>query len=61
MLVLSRKINERILIGPDIEITIVEMRGGKVRVGIKAPNRVPVHRAELLESIKPAEPISNAH
>lgn len=52
MLVLSRQRDETIMIGDDIELTIVDIRGDKVRVGIKAPARVPVHRKEVYESIK---------
>ncbi len=47
MLVLSRRRDERILIGDDIEIVIVDIRGEKVRIGINAPSEVAVHRAEL--------------
>lgn len=52
MLVLSRKKNERIRIGDDIEITVVEIRGDKVRLGITAPRTVPVHREEVYENIR---------
>jgi len=47
MLVLSRKRSERILIGDDVAITIVDIRGGKVRVGIDAPEDVRIMRSEL--------------
>ena len=47
MLVLSRKKNEQILIGDDVVITIVDVRGDKVRIGIEAPSHVPVHRHEV--------------
>ena len=47
MLVLSRKRNEQIVIGEKIVITIVEIRGDKVRLGIEAPAEVPVHRQEV--------------
>ncbi|MCH2135472.1 MAG: carbon storage regulator CsrA [Phycisphaerales bacterium] len=47
MLVLSRRRDERIMIGDDIEIVIVDIRGEKVRVGINAPASVSVHRGEL--------------
>jgi len=51
MLVLSRKKNESIVINDDIVVTIVEIRGDKVRLGIKAPRDIPVHRREVLEAI----------
>lgn len=51
MLVLSRQKNQKIVIGRDVEITIVEIRGEKVRLGIVAPNDVPVHRQEVAEAI----------
>jgi carbon storage regulator len=47
MLVLSRKRNEKILVGDDIKITVVEILGDRVRIGIEAPDFVPVVRAEL--------------
>ena len=47
MLVLSRKKNEQIMIGDDVVITIVDVRGDKVRIGIEAPSHVPVHRHEV--------------
>ena len=49
MLVLSRKINERIIIGENIELEILGIRGGFVRLGIKAPREVSVVRHELRE------------
>jgi len=52
MLVLSRQRDETIMIGDDIEITIVDIRGEKVRLGINAPAHVPVHRKEVYEAIK---------
>lgn len=51
MLVLSRKKNESIVIANDIVITIVEIRGDKVRLGIEAPKDVPVHRQEIYDAI----------
>ena len=51
MLVLSRKKSESIVINDDIIITIVEVRGDKVRLGIQAPREVPVHRKEVLDAI----------
>jgi carbon storage regulator len=52
MLVLSRKRDERIVIGENIVITVVEVRGDKVRLGIEAPSEVPVHRQEVLEAMR---------
>ncbi|HUT59053.1 MAG TPA: carbon storage regulator CsrA [Phycisphaerae bacterium] len=52
MLVLSRQRDETIMIGDDIEITIVDIRGEKVRLGINAPPQVPVHRKEVYDAIK---------
>jgi len=52
MLVLSRQKNESIMIGDDIEILIVDVRGDKVRVGVTAPKEVPVHRIEVYDAIQ---------
>ncbi len=52
MLVLSRQRDESIMIGDNIEITIVDIRGDKVRLGINAPNTVPVHRKEVYQAIQ---------
>ena len=52
MLVLTRKTQESIIIGEDIVLTVVEIRSGKVRLGIQAPKEVSVHRRELYEAIK---------
>ena len=52
MLVLSRKRDERIVIGDNIVITVVDVRGDKVRLGIEAPSEVPVHRQEVLDAMR---------
>ena len=52
MLVLSRQKDESIMIGDDVEITIVDVRGDKVRLGITAPKSIPVHRKEIYEAIQ---------
>mgnify|MGYP006375629567 FL=1 len=52
MLVLSRKKDEAIIINDDIKIIIVDIRGGKVRLGIEAPQSVTVHRKEVYEAIQ---------
>ncbi|GAB5441585.1 MAG: carbon storage regulator CsrA [Fuerstiella sp.] len=51
MLVLSRKKSESVVINDDIVITVVEVRGDKVRLGIQAPREIPVHRKEVLDAI----------
>ncbi len=52
MLVLSRQRDETIMIGDEIELTVVDIRGDKVRIGIKAPADVPVHRKEVYDAIR---------
>jgi len=52
MLVLSRRRDESIMIGENIVITIVDIRGDKVRLGIDAPTEIPVHRQEVYEAIQ---------
>ncbi len=52
MLVLTRKEGEGIVIGDDIKITIVELKGGGVRIGIDAPRDMKVHRQEVLDKIR---------
>ena len=52
MLVLSRQRDETIMIGDDIELTVVDIRGDKVRIGIDAPSNIAVHRKEVYEAIK---------
>jgi carbon storage regulator len=52
MLVLSRHRDESIMIGDDVVVTIVDIRGDKVRLGIQAPQDIPVHRQEVYEAIK---------
>lgn len=54
MLALSRKINESIIVGNDIEITILEVKGDQVKIGISAPKSVPIYRKEIYLQIKEA-------
>lgn len=56
MLVLSRKPGEKIVIGDNITVTVVEIKGGKIRIGIEAPSNVPVHREEVYQLLKNADP-----
>ncbi len=56
MLVLSRKIGEKILVGENIEVIVVDVRGDKVRLGIQAPKDIPVHREEITSETNLASP-----
>jgi carbon storage regulator len=60
MLVLSRKKDERIVIGKDITVTVVEIRGDRVRLGIIAPRDVPVHCQEVWVQINPGKQLPGA-
>ena len=55
MLVLSRQKDESIMIGDNVEITIVDVRGDKVRLGVEAPKEIPVHRREVFDAIHRGE------
>jgi carbon storage regulator len=52
MLVLARRLNESIMIGDDIEVVIIDIKGDQVKLGIRAPKRVTVHRKEIYEEIR---------
>jgi carbon storage regulator len=52
MLVLTRKAEEGIIIGDDVKITIIEIKGGSIRIGIDAPRHMKVHRQEVYDKIK---------
>lgn len=52
MLILSRKTNQKILIGDDIELTIIEVRGDQVKIGVNAPKAVKVFREEIYQEIQ---------
>jgi carbon storage regulator len=54
VIIISRKIGESIVIGDDIVVTIVEIRGDRVRLGIEHPPEVPVHRREVFDAIRRA-------
>lgn len=51
MLVLARKVGQQIIIGDNIEVTVLEVRGEQVRLGINAPRTIAVHRSELLKQV----------
>ncbi|MDR1898700.1 MAG: carbon storage regulator CsrA [Treponema sp.] len=52
MLILSRKVNEKIMIGEDISVSIIEVRGDQVRLGVDAPKNVKVFRQEVFDAIR---------
>ncbi|MCL2880011.1 MAG: carbon storage regulator CsrA [Treponema sp.] len=52
MLILSRKISEKIMIGDDISVSVIEIRGDQVRIGVDAPRSVKVFRQEVYDAIK---------
>ena len=52
MLILSRKVNEKIMIGDDISVSIIEIRGDQVRIGVDAPKSVKVFRQEVFDAIR---------
>ncbi len=52
MLVLARKLNESIMIGDNIEVVVIDIKGDQVKLGIKAPRKITVHRKEIYQEIK---------
>jgi len=52
MLVLSRKVNEKFMIGNDVSVTVLSIKGGQIRLGINAPREIAVHRQEVYERIR---------
>ena len=52
MLILTRKVGESVLIGDDISITVLSVRGNQVKLGVEAPKEVSVHREEIYQRIK---------
>lgn len=54
MLILTRKAGESVMVGDDIVVTVLEVRGDSVRLGVRAPRSVPVHREEVFEQVQRA-------
>lgn len=52
MLILTRRVGESLMIGKDIMVTVLDVKGPQVRLGINAPKNVPVHREEIYDRIK---------
>lgn len=52
MLVLTRRLSEQIIIGDHVRVTVISIRGEKVRLGIEAPKDIPVHRLEVYDAIR---------
>lgn len=52
MLVLTRKVGERVLIGDDIELTVLEVKGDSIRLGIQAPRETRIQRAEIVDAVQ---------
>ncbi|MDD0824921.1 carbon storage regulator CsrA [Mannheimia sp. AT1] len=52
MLILTRKIGEVLLVGDDVEITVLSIRGNQVKLGVNAPKEISVHRQEIYDKIK---------
>lgn len=52
MLILTRRIGEIIRVGDDVKINVLDVKGSQVRIGVKAPNNIPVHREEIYQRIR---------
>ena len=61
MLVLSRKKNESIIINDNIIVTVIEIRGDRVRLGFDAPKDIPIHRREVYDAIRRREALDDSH
>ena len=52
MLILTRKVNETLMVGDDVSVTVLGIKGGQIRIGINAPREIAVHRQEVYERIR---------
>ena len=55
MLILTRRVSETVMIGEDVQVTVLGVKGNQVRIGIQAPNSISVHRLEIYNRIKDEE------
>ena len=58
MLILTRRIDEALRIGDEVSVTVLEIKGNQVRLGVKAPKEVSVHREEIYQRIKESEAVT---
>jgi carbon storage regulator len=55
MLILTRRVNEKLMVGDDVTVTVLSISGNQVRIGVAAPRHVPVHREEIYDKVKRQE------
>ena len=55
MLILTRRVNEKLMVGDDVTVTVLSISGNQVRIGVTAPRHVPVHREEIYDKVKRQE------
>ena len=55
MLILTRRVNEKLMVGDDVTVTVLSICGNQVRIGVTAPRHVPVHREEIYDKVKRQE------
>ena len=51
MLILTRKVNETLMVGDEVSVTVLGIKGGQIRIGINAPRKIAVHRQEVYEKV----------
>lgn len=59
MLILTRRVGETLMIGDEVTVTVLGVKGNQVRIGVDAPKDIPVHREEIYERIKREEQVNN--